>query len=50
MRKKLMNAIRAHVAAEYPNEACGVVVQAGQMQQYIPCRNVSATPTEAFTI
>jgi len=30
MRKKLMDAIRAHVAAEYPNEACGVVVQAGR--------------------
>lgn len=50
MRKKLMDAIRAHVAAEYPNEACGVVVQAGQAQQYIPCRNISAMPTEAFTI
>ena len=50
MRKKLMDAIRAHVAAEYPNEACGVVVQAGRAQQYIPCRNISETPTETFTI
>ncbi|EGO8461990.1 peptidase P60 [Escherichia coli] len=50
MRKKLMEAIRAHVAAEYPNEACGVVVQTGRAQNYIPCRNVSDNPTESFTL
>lgn len=50
MRKKLMDAIRAHVAAEYPNEACGVVVQTGRAQNYIPCRNIADNPTEAFTL
>ena len=50
MRKKLMDAIRAHVAAEYPKEACGVVVQAGRRQNYIPCRNIADNPTEAFTL
>lgn len=50
MRKKLMAAISAHVAAEYPNEACGVVIQAGRSQEYMPCRNISETPSDAFTI
>lgn len=50
MRKKLMEAIRAHVEAEYPNEACGVIIQSGRRQEYIPCRNASETPGEAFTL
>lgn len=50
MRKKIMNAITAHVEAEYPNEACGVVVQIGRRQEYLPCRNLSETPTESFTL
>nr|WP_310615852.1 C40 family peptidase [Pantoea cypripedii] len=50
MREKIMNAIREHVAAEYPNEACGVIIQAGQSQEYIPCRNISDKPTEHFTL
>ena len=50
MRKKLMEAIRAHVEAEYPDEACGVIIQSGRRQEYIPCRNASETPGEAFTL
>lgn len=50
MREKLMMAIREHVAAEYPREACGLVIQSGNTQRYIPCRNVSATPEEQFTM
>jgi proteasome lid subunit RPN8/RPN11 len=50
MREKIMNAIREHVAAEYPNEACGVIIQVGQSQEYIRCRNISDKPTEHFTL
>ncbi|ADU71562.1 C40 family peptidase [Pantoea sp. At-9b] len=50
MREKIMDAIREHVAAEYPNEACGVIVQVGQSQEYIRCRNISDTPTTDFTL
>ncbi|WP_277977379.1 C40 family peptidase [Pantoea endophytica] len=50
MRKKIMNAIREHVEAEYPREACGVVVQIGRAQEYVRCRNISDTPTESFTM
>ncbi|QGY29080.1 C40 family peptidase [Pantoea cypripedii] len=48
MREKIMNAIREHVAAEYPNEACGVIIQAGQSQEYIRCRNIAPKPTDDF--
>lgn len=50
MRKRLMNAIRKHVAAEYPKEACGVIIATGTGQQYIPCRNIASAPTETFTL
>ncbi|PKH20239.1 peptidase P60 [Enterobacterales bacterium CwR94] len=48
MREKLMNAIREHVASEYPREACGLIVQEGRKQIYIPCRNVASEPKEHF--
>ncbi|WP_336803871.1 C40 family peptidase [Erwinia aphidicola] len=50
MREKLLTAIREHVIAEYPREACGVVVQQGRKQVYIPCRNVAEKPEESFTL
>ncbi|WP_343463001.1 C40 family peptidase [Pantoea sp.] len=50
MRKKIMDAITAHVAAEYPKEACGLVVQIGRAQEYVPCTNASHNPTEHFLI
>jgi len=50
MRKRLMDTIRKHVAAEYPKEACGVIVEASTGQKYIPCRNVANDPTETFTL
>ena len=45
-----MEAIREHVAAEYPKEACGLVVQIGRAQEYVPCTNASDKPTEHFSI
>ena len=50
MRKRLMDTIRKHVVAEYPKEACGVIVEASTGQKYIPCRNVANDPTETFTL
>ena len=50
MRKKILEAIREHVAAEYPREACGFVIQSGRKQEYVPCRNIHEEPTEHFTI
>lgn len=42
MRKRLMDAIRKHVAAEYPKEACGVIVETSMGQKYVSCRNVAS--------
>ncbi len=50
MRKKILEAIREHVAAEYPKEACGLVIQSGRTQTYVPCRNIAESPTENFTL
>ena len=48
LRDKLIEAIRQHAAAEYPNECCGVIVQSGHRQSYIPCHNDSGSPGEQF--
>ncbi|HEJ7118793.1 TPA: C40 family peptidase [Serratia marcescens] len=50
MREKLLTAIRQHVAAEYPNEACGVIIETGKQQRYIPCKNIADKPTDYFTL
>lgn len=50
MREKLMNEIRSHVAEQYPNEACGLIIQTGTAQIFFRCRNVAESPTENFTI
>ncbi|WP_353614099.1 C40 family peptidase [Mangrovibacter phragmitis] len=50
MREKVIQAIRQHVAGEYPCEACGVVVETGTGQIYVPCRNIAGNPLEAFTL
>lgn len=48
MRKKLMDAIAAHAEKEYPRECCGLVVQSGNKQKYIECRNESVNPLDQF--
>lgn len=48
MRQKIIDAIMAHAAAEYPRECCGVVVQKSRVQRYMPCRNLASEPTEHF--
>lgn len=50
MREKLMNEIRTHVSAEYPKEACGLIVETGTGQRFIPCRNVAENPADTFTL
>ena len=50
MRQKLLDLIKQHVEREYPNEACGLIVDTGKIQKYIPCNNISDKPTEHFEI
>lgn len=39
MNKSIVKAMKAHAEADYPREACGVIVKAGRRERYIPCRN-----------
>ncbi|VDZ64754.1 Uncharacterised protein [Serratia odorifera] len=50
MRKQIIRAVLAHAQAEYPRECCGLVVQNGRRQRYVPCRNLSPEPTEQFSL
>lgn len=50
MREKLISQIRAHVAAEYPNEACGLIVETGTGQRFIPCLNIAENAAETFML
>ena len=50
MRQKLLDAINKHANSEYPNEACGLIVDTGKTQKYIPCKNISDNPKEHFLI
>jgi proteasome lid subunit RPN8/RPN11 len=50
MREKTTEAILAHAASEFPNECCGLVVQKGRVERYIPCKNITAVPTQQFEL
>ncbi|WP_025119669.1 MULTISPECIES: C40 family peptidase [unclassified Serratia (in: enterobacteria)] len=50
MQADIMQAIREHAAAEYPNESCGFVVQNGRKARYLPCRNVAENALDNFVI
>lgn len=50
MRKHILAAVRAHAAAEYPRECCGLLLAVGRKQVYHPCTNVATDPTEEFRI
>lgn len=47
---KLIAAIRAHAAKEYPRESCGLVVVRKGRRVYIPCRNVAESADGHFMI
>ncbi|WP_414457094.1 C40 family peptidase, partial [Enterobacter kobei] len=50
MREKTVSAILAHAASSCPDECCGVVIQKGRVEKYIPCRNQAESPTEQFEL
>ena len=50
MEQRLIDAIRAHAAAEYPAESCGLLVLIDGRPQYVPCRNLSDQPGDRFEL
>lgn len=46
----LVQAFQDEAAAQYPNEACGLVVAHGKKQKFIPCKNAASDPLHAFEI
>jgi proteasome lid subunit RPN8/RPN11 len=44
--EKIISAIMEHAISESPRECCGLIVA----DQYVPCRNVSESPCEQFSI
>lgn len=50
MRSKTISAILAHAESTFPSECCGLVIQKGRVEKYIPCENRAATPGEQFEI
>ncbi len=50
MHKHILAAVQAHAAAEYPREACGLIVATGKAHSYIACENTAAEPGEEFRI
>ncbi|MBP0943081.1 C40 family peptidase [Pseudomonas alliivorans] len=50
MHKKILAAVQAHAAAQYPRECCGLLLAIGRQQQYFPCMNSASDPNEEFRI
>lgn len=50
MEKRLLKAFADHAAADYPNEACGLVVRHGKSRKYIRCKNLASDRSEQFRI
>ncbi|WP_248917055.1 C40 family peptidase [Pseudomonas entomophila] len=50
MEPRLLEAIRRHAAADYPREACGLVIDRAGRLDYQRCRNTASDPGEEFRI
>lgn len=42
--------MREEGRAQYPNEACGLIIKKGKKSLALPCRNISERPRDRFTL
>jgi proteasome lid subunit RPN8/RPN11 len=50
MNDETLQAVRAHARAEYPREACGLLVLEKGRERYWRCRNIATDPAEHFVM
>ena len=50
MMGSTLDTIHAHAIADYPNEACGLIVVVKGKERYIPCRNMADKPGDHFIL
>lgn len=50
LNKTVLEAAEKHARAEFPREACGLVVVKRGRRIYVPCKNVAKTPEDHFVI
>lgn len=50
MDHKIIQQIKNHAGAEFPNECCGLICEIGGIYQYIPAKNTADNPTKHFAI
>lgn len=50
MNKQIRAAVMRHALAEYPREACGLVIRENGRRRYVACRNLAASPGDDFRL
>lgn len=50
MKPETIERIHEHALAEFPKEACGIVIAQGRKEVYVPCTNAATDPTQDFMI
>ena len=50
INEKLKKEILNHVEADYPKEACGVIILKKGKEKYIPCNNLAEDKYEDFVL
>lgn len=48
LHSKTLEAIKLHAEAEYPREACGLIIAKGKKEHYVPCRNTATGQRDQF--
>lgn len=50
MKTSIIEKVREHAAAAYPNEACGYIIKGAKRAEVILCTNTAEDPTQFFRI